>query len=71
MKSYLSKYPTYCEKILVFDKYYDLSIKDHERQRRGGEDTTDYNLTLTSQLPSRNAIMKKKDHKKKLSALIS
>ena len=71
MNSYFSKYPNHFERILVFDKKDDLLIKDHERQRRGSESTASYNLTLTSQLPSRDALMKIKNNKKKLSALIS
>ena len=50
-------------KYFVFYKYHDLSAKDHERQRRGGEGTTDYNLTLTSPLPKRDSIMKCKHNK--------
>ena len=36
------------ENILVFDRYDDISAKDHERTRRRGEGTTDYNLTITA-----------------------
>ena len=49
-------YPAGTEKILVFDRYDDISAKDHKRVRRGGECSTDYNLTINSPLPSRDAI---------------
>ena len=49
-------YPAGTEKILVFDRYDDISAKDHKRVRRGGECSTDYNLTINSPLPSRYAI---------------
>ena len=41
-------YPPGTEKILVFDRYDDISAKDHERIRRRGEGTTNYNLTITA-----------------------
>ena len=44
-------YPPGTEKILVFDRYDDISAKDHGRIRRGGEGSTDYNLTINSPLP--------------------
>ena len=54
-------YPPGTENILVFDRYDDISAKDHERIRRGGgEGSTDYNLTINSPLPSRDAILKNK-----------
>ena len=61
-------YPPGTEKILVlntriFDRYGDISAKDHERVRRGGEGSTDYNLTINSPLPSRDAILKNKHNK--------
>ena len=39
-------YPPGTEKILVFDRYDDISAKDHERIRRGGEGSTDYNMPV-------------------------
>ena len=59
-------YPAGTEKILVFDRYDDISAKDHERVRRGGEGSTDYNLTINSPLPSRDAIIKNKHNKLEL-----
>ena len=59
------------QKVLVFDKYLELSPKDHERIRRAGAGSMDYNLTLQTELPCREAIMKSKNNKQKLSALLS
>ena len=64
-------YPPGTEKILVFDRYDDISAKDHERVRRGGEGSTDYNLTINSPLPSRDAILKNKHKKLELSRILS
>ena len=43
-------YPAGTAKILVFDRYDDISAKGHERIRRGGEGSADYNLTINSPL---------------------
>ena len=59
------------EKILVFDKYHDLSAKDHERVRRAGIGSTKYNLTVNTQLPNREAIMRNKHSKLVLSHVMS
>ena len=65
-------YPPGTEKILVFDRYGDIPAKDHERIRRGGgEGSTDYNLTINSSLPSRDAILKNKHNKLELSRILS
>ena len=54
-------YPHGTGKILVFDRYDNIPAMDHERTRRGGgEGSTDYNLTINSPLPSRDAILKNK-----------
>lgn len=55
IKRHLSLCPSDSQKSLVFDKYHDLSAKDHERMRCGGKGTTDYNLTINSPLPNRDA----------------
>ena len=55
------------EKILVFDKYHDLSAKDHESVRLAGIGSTKYNLTVNTQLPNREAIMRNKHSKLVLS----
>ncbi len=59
------------EVLIIFDRYDDLSAKDHERVRRAGEGAIDYNVTISSQLPCRDAIMKSKSNKKALIAVLS
>ena len=53
------------EQVLIFDRYDDLSAKDHERMRRAGEGSTDYNLTANS------LILKNKHNKRELSRVLS
>ena len=59
------------EKILVLDRYTEISAKDHERQRRAGVGSTTFNLDLDSPLPSCEAVMKNKHNKRGLSCLLS
>ena len=59
------------EKILVFDRYAELSAKDHERQRRAGVGSTTFNLDLNCPLPSREALLKNKINKRCLARLLS
>ncbi len=69
MKSRLTSYKgaiTY----VIFDRYDGVSAKDHERQRRAGEGSIEYQLTLNSPLAGRDAIMKNKDNKRQLSQLL-
>ena len=58
----LSNYPD-ANKVVVFDKYQDVSAKDHERMRRASEVVIDYELSVASHLPKRDAIMKSKSNK--------
>ena len=58
MKARLASLPGEC--VLVFDRYDNASPKDHERMRRVGVDCTNYNTTINSPLPSRDAILKEK-----------
>ena len=67
----LSRYHNEAEKIIVFDKYRDVSAKDHERMRRAAEVPIDYELSITSPLPKRDAIMKSKNNKRKLASVLS
>ena len=67
----LSRYPHEAKKIIVFDKYQDVSAKDHERMRRAAEVAIDYELSITSPLPKRDAIMKSKNNKRKLASVLS
>ena len=57
------------EKILVFDRYTDISAK--ERERRAGVGSTTFTLDLNSPLPSSEAVMKNKHNKRTLSRLLS
>ncbi len=52
IKNRLNRYSNDCEKILVFDKYCDISAKDHERKRRAGETIVEYELSILSILPN-------------------
>ena len=67
----LSRYPHEAEKISVFDKYQDVSATDLERMRRAAEIPIDYELSITSPLPKRDAIMKSKNNKRKLASVLS
>ena len=55
----------------VFDRYTEISAKDHERQRRGGIGSNTFNLDLNSPLSSREAVIKNKHNKRGLSRLLS
>ena len=56
---------------VVFDRYGNVSAKDHERERRAiGVCAGTYNLTLTSTLPNREVTMKSKANKRLLSRLL-
>ncbi len=70
MKKRLDKYSD-SKTVLVFDKYEEFSPKDQERIRRGGAGSTDYNLTHQTDLPCREAIMKSKNNKRQLFALLN
>ena len=49
-----------CHKL--FDRYVGISAKDHERQRRAGEGSAQYQMTITAPLHGRDAIMKNNMH---------
>ena len=68
MKDRLGQYqPT--EVLVIFDRYDDKSAKDHEQIRRADE--VNYNITISSKLPCRDAIMKSKANKKALVRVLS
>ena len=69
MKARLASLPGEC--VLVFDRYDHVSPKDHERMRRGGVGSMNYNLAINSPLPSRDAILKNKHNKRQLSWVLS
>ena len=48
IQSKISHYPDATEKIIVFDKYNDISAKDHERMWHAGEVVVDYELSYSS-----------------------
>lgn len=66
----LSRYPNGTDKVIVFDKYHDVSAKDHERMRRAGEVLIDYELSITTCLPKRDAILKSKNNKRRLASVL-
>jgi hypothetical protein len=56
---------------VIFDRYGNMSAKDHERSRRaGGAGAGTYNLTLTSPLPKREVILNSKANKRLISRLL-
>ena len=70
IKGRINRYPDVAEKIIVFDKYKDISAKDHERLRRAGDVVIDYELSITSPLPKRDAILKSKSNKRRLASVL-
>ena len=62
--------PYKTQTLVIFDQYENISAKDHERQRRAGGGSTEYNLTLTTVLPGREIIMKNKRNKQRLGELL-
>ena len=71
IKRRLSCYCADTEQVLVFDRYDDLSAEDHERMRRAGEGSTDYNLVANSPVLNRDAILKNNHNKRELSRVLS
>ena len=56
---------------VLFDKYSTSSIKAHERNRRAGDKVyPNYNLTLDTDLPSRDKIMKNTHNKEQVIKLL-
>ncbi len=51
----------------MFEKYEEISAKDHERLQRGDENSTKYNLNINSPLPKHDSIQKNKHNKRQLS----
>ena len=64
----LDRYIT--QTFVIFDRYEQVSAKDPERQRRAGESSTEYQLSLTTPLPSRDKVMKNKTNKRRLGELL-
>ncbi|KAK3098071.1 hypothetical protein FSP39_015885 [Pinctada imbricata] len=70
IKERLNHYPNESKKVIVFDKYENVSAKDHERKRRANEVVTNYELSISSKLPKRDAIMKNKINKRQLGSVL-
>ena len=64
-EEHLSNYLEASKKIVVFDKYQNISVKDHDRLRQARGAVLDYDLFIESHLPKRNAKMKTKSNKRK------
>ena len=50
-KEHLSDYPEASKKSVVFDKYQDISAKDHDRMQQASGAVLDYDLSIASHLP--------------------
>ena len=50
-EEHLSNYPETSKKIFVFDKYQDISAKDHDRMQQVSGAVLDYDLSIASHLP--------------------
>lgn len=60
-----------CPVYIIFDKYFDGSVKSHERLRRaGGQAYSDVELTTTTQLPARDVIMNNDKNKTQIINLL-
>ena len=57
--------------LVIFDRYDDTSATDCGRIRRTGEEAVNYNITISSKLPCRVAIMKSKANKKAVVSVLS
>ena len=57
IKERLNHYPNESKKAIVFDKYENISAKDHERKRRADEVVINYEISISSKLPKCDAIM--------------
>ena len=54
----------------IFDRYEKVSAQDHKRQRRAGESSMEYKLSLTTPLPGCDKVMKDKTNKQRLGELL-
>ena len=67
----ISHYPDGTEKVVVFDKYKYISAKAHEIMRRAGEVFSNYDLSISSLLPKRDATLKSKNNKRSLASVLA
>ena len=70
MKERIKQFPDDADKLIIFDKYKEISAKGHERQRRAGAGSAQYNLEINTALPGRETIMKNTSNKQKLFKLL-
>ena len=56
--------------MFVFEKYQDISTKDHGRMWRASEVVINYDLSIEIHLPKRDAIIKSKSTKVKLPSVL-
>ena len=50
-EEHLNNYPEVSKKIVDFDTYQDISVKDHDRMRQASGAVLDYDLSIASHLP--------------------
>ena len=55
----------------IFDRYDETPTNDYERIRHAGEEAVDYDITTSSKLPCRVAIMNSKASKKTVVSVLS
>ncbi len=68
---HLGHYEDGTEKIIVFDKYQYVSAMDHERMwQAGGEVILNYEFSIASPLPKRDAILKSKNNNWRLASVL-
>ena len=71
MNTYLRDHYEQCKEVIAIpDKYNKLTPKDHERSRRAGVGSKTHTLSLNTELPSRDEILKNKENKRQLNDLI-
>ena len=71
ISEHAAQYPKEAEKILVLDKHQDGSAKEHERLRRGKEETNEeYDLTINCDLPKRDVILTNTHNKRELGRIL-
>ncbi len=70
IQGHLGHYKDGTEKIIVFDKYQDVSAKDHERMQQADKIILHYDLSITSPLAKRDAILKSKNNNRRLASVL-
>ena len=71
ISGHAAQYPKEAEKILVLDKHQDGSANEHERLRRGKEETNEkYDLTINCDLPKREVILTNTNNKRELGRIL-